>query len=257
MFLVPLLAACTTVDPNGVWALGIPVLQFTDDDCEEVVEHNFNDATVVDEDASPALDSGVEIDEETVTEGSNQLVMALITTSGDESAVMVVGNEAWPGKLDGTNTYTFEWTTTSQSSISRDAAEGGYEFDSDSSSENAQEISLEFAEQAADGSLTVKTTATVSYKESDTWDEDTMATIGRTGDIPASRYLTVDTDVGSRAAQNQWDKEDCDGTCELGVTTTCMATGEVNGGRTGVTAEDFSGVEGAGQDAGGVGSGPP
>jgi methionine-rich copper-binding protein CopC len=257
MFLVPLLSACTAVDPNGVWALGIPVLQFDDDACEEVVEHNFKDAEVVDEDEAPSLDSGVEIDEETTTEGSNQLVMALISTSGKETAVMVVGNEAWPGRLDGTNTYTFEWTTTSQSSVSRDAAEGSYEFDADSSSETVQQISLEFSEQAADGTLTVKTTSTASYEESDTWNEDTMATIGRTGDIPASRYLTLETDIGARAAQNQWDKEDCDGTCELGVTTTCTASGDVSGGRTGLDAEGFAGVEGAGQTAGGVGGGPP
>lgn len=220
------LFACA--DPSGVWALQVPDLNIDLDACQQEVTHNFSGATVVDDTGTSDTGSGLTSVE--TSESTGSLVVVAVEVKG-ENAVMVVGNESYPGTGSGSD-WEFSWT--SQNTDTRTDTGGDYTFTDTTTASSVATYSLSFDGDTVSGTVSAEIDQAAVYSESDEWSFDTDS------QIPASIYLEVNVGGNTHPARNSKDSADCDGTCSLSVTATCPVQGDVTGTRTGFDVEEAS-----------------
>lgn len=250
-----LLIGCNKSDINGIWALEIPVLSFDDvDACTEEVTHNFEDATLAEEEEDIGGDTGIVIEEELSASESPMLAMVSVQEGAEGTATLIWEGNAWPGTEKDGGGWTFSWEGTTDSTLTRSAG-SDYDYSEATSTTTKSTFSLTFEDDTVRGTLDASTVSDANYTESDEWSPETADAVGNNGNIPASFYLEVTIEQGGATitapASNTSDRPECGGDCSLGVKTTCAGSVELSGSRTGYSTEDVpDAVMGAGQAAG-------
>jgi len=168
--------------------------------------------------------------------------------AGEDAKVLVVGDQVFFGNRNA-GMWDFTWTNSDVESETHDHI-SGYTFSHDSTQELITVISLDFfgGNSQAEGTMTREIRRVDTYEESDTWDG---GSVGRfSGETPSGYYLQ---DSNGDPLWNIFDTTECSGIpCELSVETSATYTSTVEARNTGISANDFDGVDSAGQP-GGVG----
>ena len=219
---------------SGVWTIEIPG-DDGEDGCSDDVSHNFDGATVISTDTATGIPGGVEVDES--HSSSPTLVVIAIEQSDGSTAVLMSGNELYPGtKVDGA--WSFTWEKSNESKSTETFKD--YSYSVDLSSTGTTTWSLTPTGDALSGSVDAASEGKSSYSESDTWGEDAAAQFPN-GQIPSNRYLTVTRQDSEVPATNSVDKQECGGgDCSLKVTSTCEGSIDITGARTGYETSDLA-----------------
>lgn len=247
------LVGCGPDLPDGVWQFSVYIEELPEDTCATTVTHNFETAWV------PEAEE-VESDWSSTAESlySEQVVFALVTTTGPDTATMVVGDLAYPGSLQVDGTWRFTWAGSS-GSTSRDEHTSGYVYAAAATETDQVTFDLLLEDGMATGDVSETVTSSQSWTESDAWSQEVMDQIGTTGQIPASSYLVTSgedydgdgypDDVPAYNSGEVWDCRTDE--CTLNVNSTCDWSYTVSGVRTALDdGEAFRALEDAGQDAG-------
>lgn len=230
---LPLATACSSV--SGVWMVVIPY-QEAAVTCQTSINENYVDGY------APEDGSGPVTGDWTFTEdyvGSDALMFVQIETTVGGEAVLVMGNQAWPGVKD-QGSWLFTWTDGYEDTQTTEHT-SGYSFTEASSYASTSSISLSvtgFGGDSATGLITQDEEASEGYVESDEWDDDVRDYIGTTGQTPSSDYLVYDDGGDERPQYNDYDVADCTGDCQLTVTTTCTGSMDFTAVRTDYSDED-------------------
>jgi len=239
-----LAAACAPPAPDGVWLFHMEAE--AEEACTSSVTHSFLHAWEPDEeDADPWTDS------EGLTE-SESLFLGLVTSTGPDTAVLVIGDETFLGTTGDDGDWAFTWTGTTASSAESSHASGYLYTDASTRTDTRTwDLVLE-SETRFTGEASWGSSSTESWTESDTWSEELSLEIGETGRIPVGGYLvTTDGAGGTMAASNHYAVLDCSiGDCTLEATETCSAASGVEGDLTDLDPDAWAGVRDAGQAAG-------
>ena len=156
---------------------------------------------------------------------AQDIVFVEILMTGKDQAVLVWGEETWPGTRSLTQ-WDFGWTTSS-SSESTSTHIAGYSFTDATTDSGEDGLSLVIDGEEASGQLTSTTTSQVVWEESDVWSETLSTEIGQTGSIPSSSYLVemVPGSGGETSVYNLYSSAECDAEpCRIQIDSTCTQT---------------------------------
>lgn len=236
------LAACHS--PAGIWMIKIEAGEST---CADDFQHNF----LLGYPPEAALPDPSWISTE-VSETSPALAFVQIETTGEEQAVMLYGDEAWPGE-GAEDKWSFAWTTSATRTIT-DEHRTGYFYQVYEEKESDDALTLTFDGDAAVGEMSTDAVVVTTWAESDTWSAEVEATVTATGQIPSATYLQADDPVLGTPAplSNSSTVDDCDGeVCQLGLSTTCATEARITATRTDYDSEEaYRQLSTAGQAAG-------
>ncbi len=248
-----LLCSACAAPLDGVWLFYMDAEATVDPSCQESISHNFSDAWV------PEAEGDDEVWTSTDAKAQNDSVFfGLLTTSGAETATLIIGGVAYPGLFDAESIWTFSWTDFNQVS-SVDEHDQGYTWSVMADETREEVIELVFEEDAVAGSFSVRTSETHQWQESDTWLAkdlvDVLSNGGQTGQIPSYQYLVTEEPGKFKTveapAYNTNEESDCDDeACAIQNLETCFVEYSVTGERTALSADEFEGVDGAGQVSG-------
>ena len=248
-----LLCGACAVPLDGVWLFYMDAEANVDLSCQESISHNFSDALVPEAEGEDEVWTSSD-----ATAQNESLFFGLFTTSGSETATLIIGGVAYPGLFDAESVWTFSWTDFNQVS-SLDEHDQGYGFSVVADETREEVIELIFEEDAVAGSFSIRTSETHQWQESDSWFAKDLADVlgnsGQTGQIPSSQYLITEEPGKFKAievpAYNTNEASDCDDEdCAIQKLETCCVEYSVTGERTALTADEFEGVDGAGQVSG-------
>lgn len=210
-----LLAGCNS-SVAGVWMLEVayPV----EDTCTESLNHNFTGAYVAGEDEEE--DDGWT--EESSATHTDQLLFAQIESTGKDTAVLVMGNEAWPGVKNAKGSYTFSWHG-QDDVLEDDSHASGYNYTYSNTALSEEQIVMTIDQGYGSGTWEATSTSEQSWRETDLWTEELRFPVGS---IPSGSYLVIEEGKGPKAtevpATNTREGVDCDGdNCSLSVSTSC------------------------------------
>jgi len=242
---VLLAAACAPPAPDGVWLFHLEAA--AEDACTTGITHSFLHAWEPEEDTEPDpwTEGGA-------TSESESLFLGLVTSTGPDTAVLVIGAETFPGTADGDGAWAFAWTGTSASSAESSHASGYLYTEASTRTDTATWDLLLESETRFTGEASWDASTVATWSESDTWSKELSLEIGGTGRIPVGEYLvTTDGAGGTVAAANTFSVLDCSiGDCTLEVETTCASAAGVEGDLTDLDPDAWPGVRDAGQAAG-------
>ncbi len=222
------LAACSS-GIQGVWMIEVPMA--AEDECADSIDHNFNGATAVEDDGS--IPGGLQIDE--TSEASPSLIVVAIEQLSGTNATLLVGNNIYPGTKTDTG-WSFSWEQVGESSRDESVANYSYSLQSTASSLTTWTVSAEGDLLSAD--VEAESSQERAWSEADMWNEEAQGFVS-SSQIPSAAFLTVEREGNTLPATNSVDREECDSTCELTVTTTCSGATELTGTRTGYEIEDM------------------
>jgi hypothetical protein len=225
---------------NGVWSFFI--YQGDEPDVTRTLTHNFlgserpEDGTTGDwmiteeEELSPGVVFG-----------------QIFHVAGEDSKILVLDDLVFFGNRAG-GMWEFTWTNSEVDTETKDH-NSGYTFSRESTAELVTVISLDFfgGNQQAEGTVTRTVRSVNAYEEDDTWDS---ASVGRfSGETPSGYYL--DDTSGGDPLWNIHDTTECSGNpCLLTVEESGVFSNEIEARNTGIHADDFDGVDSAGQPGG-------
>ncbi|MEL6344812.1 MAG: hypothetical protein AAFV53_16965 [Myxococcota bacterium] len=197
---------------SGVW-----LFQVTQNDqltCTESQAHNYTNALEQNND---------EISPWTITqtaEVSDDLFFAQIEDLGENSAVLILGDQAWPGtKREGIVTFT--WTDAETTTETERHEDDGYVFIEEQQRTATTTITFNRNGAQATGEATLRSTDLIDWTESETWDP--KLTGFSVSQIPSSDYIFDKSGFG---LTNRADDSDCNGdSCQLNQSTNCEGTG--------------------------------
>lgn len=222
--LISLLATGCGSSVAGIWTMSVPWP--AEDTCTDAVTHNFADATVIAGEEEPSLDENwTQTESETHTD---QLMFLQIETMGSDQAVLIMGNEAWPGVKTAKGNYTFSWAG-SDERLQDDSHTSGYQYTYSQSALSEEQLVLILDQGIGSGSWELSSTNEEAWLESDLWSEELRFPDGA---IPAGDYLVVTQGKGPKAteapASNTRDAVECQGAlCSLTVSSSCEGSLEV------------------------------
>ncbi|MFT4974331.1 MAG: hypothetical protein ACI8S6_000213 [Myxococcota bacterium] len=225
-----LMAGCMSV--SGVWVM---TTEFDSDaECTESIEHTFRDADPITGD-DPVIVSSPEL--------TASLGFVQILSMDDGGAIMVMGEEAYPGtKTD--NGWRFTWsgeTFDETNSLSDD------DFFSDLTDTDERDVKIQFRiddRASASGKVTFTSSTDRTWKESDNWGDN----VRYDSQIPATAYLE---DSSGRSVSNVYSEDDCDGNCELSLISTCASDATFTATRIDLSSDEaYEYLSAAGQEPG-------
>lgn len=229
---------------SGLWLFEIETPGEDNEVCTETVDHNFTDATVIEDDGTDAYTST------RTTENSNSLAFVRFQDNGDGTGTLVMGNLAYPGTELGDGQWRFEWTGSSVMS-QVDSHELGYDYTVDRDTTSVSTLTFTFAAESGSGDVTLDVLESLQYSESDTWSEEVMNEIGERGSIPAAAYLETAVQDQTVPTSNRWEDSDCGADeCLLSIDSDCTTTWTATGYRTLFDDEEYDAVQNAGQAPG-------
>ena len=216
---------------HEIWLLQVDGVRASS--CEDVVTHNFENATPLEEVAGTWVYGSD-------SESSPELVFAEITTTSRNSAVMVIGDQAWPGTWEDGG-WIFEWTEGDATADWQDHS-SGYGYAAYVEHEEEWTISFKPDGDTAAGAMRSIIRDTQTWKETDGWSDAAADDVGWTGQIPSEQYLIRTGDEGSEPAVNDGEVADCaSDICEVALTTTCTYNRDIAATRTDLKEEDAYG----------------
>jgi len=244
--LMAALTGCTASQVEGVWMLFLdpaPELE-----CQDVVSHNFINATTLDADSGDGIDPWTEDGSEA---RSGSVSFAQITYTGDGEALLVMGGQAFPGRETDGGPWIFDWEGMEQQRDSLSHAQG-YDYAESNEATSTTALTLTFEKGTASGTLTESSTSLKTWTESDNWN-DNLIGLGA-GQIPADAWLKVVNLINDdeTPASNTPISEDCTSEpCSLTVSSVCDSQRAVAATRTGYEDEDaYDLLENYGQSEG-------
>jgi hypothetical protein len=241
MRLIPLLLLAGCAPLWGTWMFTLDYTVATGDECATTVTHNFSGAAAPEEAIG---DTGWT--SEATQDVSPQVFFARLEEYQD-GAVLIVGEEALPGKESGGGAWAFEWTGSSAGEESQTDASGysyGHRYD-DTSSLRVGGI---FANGTFAGTYDSGSETWDTWDESDTWSGEAAAVVGENGAIPAGSYLLLEDGTAAGNAREAYDCESAG--CALTVEAVCAYAYAMTGVYTEFTPDDSRWTEDAGQPAG-------
>lgn len=251
LLVLPLALASTgcTNTITGIWMMQISYPAA--DTCVDTISHNFTGATVP-SDTTDTADGWTQDDSETRTD---ELTFVQVETTGKDTAVLIMGSQAWPGTMSDKGHYTFAWSG-SDEQLQDSSHDSGYTYTYSSSALSEEQLVLVMDQGLGSGTWESTSTNDQSWLESDTWSKDLPFARGA---IPAGDYLVVEGTQGKKGpkpqetpASNGRDDSDCDAdNCTLTVTTTCDDSLDVVLTQTDFSDDDaYSYLGGSGQNYG-------
>ena len=208
---------------DGIWLMQVHFN--SDDSCTENLDHNFEDSYTAEE--GPWTETEI-------IDYSDALGFIQISQLNEESAVLVIGTEVWPGVASGDG-WVFEWLATDTVKDGREHDEG-YVYQEQIDRSDLSSLALTIDGDEAHGTWTFAFSEDVLWTESDTWDSK----VGMdSGDIPSADYLYYDEgDLEGFSRVNTAAESECSGTqCRLEVLNTCEGTATLDLIRTGYDEE--------------------
>ena len=150
-------------------------------ECSETLTENFTYGY------EPTSFGGDEWTVEESQSSNQELAFVTIIPTTDQRAVLIWGNEAWPGVWN-TAYWQFTWEDSSSTSTLNTHI-AGYS-NSQSSSDNVQDV-IDFTidGETATGTMTSTSTSQQTWEESDLWNEILAKEDWTNGVIPSSSYL--------------------------------------------------------------------
>ena len=213
-------------EPDGVWLLTL-TLDEESTECTETLTENFTYGY------EPTSGGSAEWTVEESQSSTQELAFVEIIPTTDQQAVLIWGEEAWPGVWN-TSYWQFSWEeSTSYSTNNTHIA--GYS-NSESNVDEVQDV-IDFTidGDTATGTMTSTSTSQQIWEESDIWNDVLAKEIGQTGVIPSSSYLVelIPGATGETPVSNQYSSPDCDSDpCQIKVETTCSQIWTFEGVRT-------------------------
>lgn len=231
----------------GTWMFTKAVTVATGDECETSVTHNLAGATLPEEIAG---DTGWV--ETSAAEVTPEVFFARVEEAGD-GAVLITGEDAWPGARQDNGSWVFRWETGSTGQDDASHA-SGYAWHHVYASAAEVRITGDFAGDGFTGLHETESTTDGSWTESDTWSEEAAAYVGDNGEIPVGEHLVVvDGTTGTAtAANNAREASECgdSGDCALTVHEGCLYSYTLTGKATEFSPDDAPWTSDAGQAAG-------
>ncbi|MBW2258303.1 MAG: excinuclease ABC subunit UvrA, partial [Deltaproteobacteria bacterium] len=224
---------------NGVWSFFI--YQGAEPEVTTTVEHNYL--------GSVRPEDGVGGDWTNTEESdlSPGVVFGQIFhVAGEDAKILVLEDRVFFGNRTA-GMWEFTWTNSEVETEIHDH-NSGYTFSRESTAELVTVIELDFfgGNSQAEGTVRRTVRQVNAYEESDTWD---AASVGRySGETPSGYYLD---DSSGEALWNIHDTTECSGNpCTLSVDVSGVFANPIEARNTGIHADDFDGVDSAGQPGG-------
>ena len=170
---------------------------------------------------------------------SPQLFFAQLEDFGDGEAILIIGNEAYPG-VASEGGWSFSWTGSTESSDSQTHT-SGYNYTTAETSSSLVTISMNISGGVATGTWASQDDSDRSWSESDTWEVQGLGF--DVGQIPSAQYLVHDFEdkgvsVEGAPLQNGFDGAECSGDCQLSVTSSCAGSVEFTATLMGIEDDD-------------------
>ncbi|MCP4810269.1 MAG: hypothetical protein GY913_23910 [Proteobacteria bacterium] len=235
MMILMALTGCK--DPTGIWLFELSTGDFA---CEDTISENYDDGSVPGG-STGTSDWTIEYDE-TV---SPMLMFGQIAQHSSKEGVLVIGDEVYPGTLDG-GIWTFAWTG-EQSSTESETHTDGYGYTYDNVGTSTTTWTLDIAGDDATGQVAADINETHTWTEDDEWDPAENGQVR--SNIPSTNYLVDDDGF---PVESSAEESDCSSAnCELSVQTICSGSTPISATWSGFLEEDaYEGVSTAGQDYG-------
>jgi hypothetical protein len=238
MLLLPLTltSGCLSSSVNGVWLFDVPYPKEAVDPCTEVSTENFLEASFPEE----VIDDS-EWTFEVTGSGSDTLYFGQIVTTTGGAALLVIGEDTYPGtKEDGE--WLFTWSDSS-STVSSAVHDDFYSFVEEA--ESLTEIKFRFTPDGATASGKIEATTEDHERsaETDEWSADAVG-------LPSGSIRTgsLEPDGGQGGVRNDSDVDECAGDdCELTFTTTCSSVSPFTATRTDHDPDAYEYLVDAGQ----------
>ena len=245
--LLLLLPGCAVSQLAGTWMFTRTPSPVTGSECVTGdVSHNFDGAYVPEVEE----DTGNPWTEEQAAEESPQVFFGRIEEV-EGGMVLVVGDRVYTSASEGKDSWEFSWSASESSTLEQNHS-SDYLYSTSSEQTSTIRYSGTFSKGTFDGLYETESSATQRWTESDTWSDEVVATLGTTGQIPASAVLVrVDGTGAEVPAYNDYATFDCeDSDCSLSANSACLYTDVLTGVWTEFLPEDNRWVQGTGQPAG-------
>jgi len=236
ILLALVLGGCSSSSKDGgIWAFELPYDESYE--CAETITHNFTDGYTTETE-----DDGDWTSEESINL-SPQLFFGQLETYGTGQAVLIIGNEVYPG-IESATGWDFTWVGSTETSESNSHS-SGYSFASTNISSSDVTISLSISGATATGTWAATDNSDRSWSESDTWENGVIGF--STGQIPAAQFLIYDFTKGKGKKQvtiegapltNEFDLPECSGDCQLDVVSSCSGSVNFTATKAGFEDED-------------------
>ncbi|RME25372.1 MAG: hypothetical protein D6798_09140 [Deltaproteobacteria bacterium] len=220
---LPLFAGCGG-EVTGAWLVELPTVP--DETCIDVVDHDFIEAVPLAgtgddaEDGGADTGAGLSATEEAST--STRLLYLRVESTGDGSAVLIMGEEAWLGARQADGTWRFLQSGEDAEERS-ESHESGYVYTESWRLQDEESITLDLAGDGGTGTWSSVVAETRAWTEPDSWSE----AVGRDpGRIPAADYLRYAADAelfdpGDPVVNTRQGQECDDSPCRLSVEHRC------------------------------------
>ena len=215
---------------EGIWRITIP--SDVAISCEESLTHSYLNTI------EPSTETDWTYEESSAF--SDGLLFVQITYEEAGSALLMLDTMPFIGVQEGKQ-WVFTWAGSEETS-SQDQHDSSYVFTEETNLTEETTITLSFDGETASGTWGGVTAATLTWSESDTWSAEVG--IGAAGQIPSEDYLYRSVSKGGESYEipyeNERERTDCQGLCQLEVTTTCSGERPVTAVRTGYhSVEDY------------------
>ncbi|MEQ1569581.1 MAG: hypothetical protein ABMA64_28345 [Myxococcota bacterium] len=220
---------------EGIWFVQMPPMDAAA--CETVGDENFEDGEFPDLNPGGGGDWSI-TDEEEV---SDYAFLAQVMKGKSGEVFVVIDDRVFPGVADGkTLTATWEGVTDDTHAEEHDA---GYDYSDSFVAHTVETLSITRTKGEYVGTWEIESSSVVHWIETDQWKS---AQVGLTsGQMPSDTFL-IGTDTVNTAAG-----EECNGDCQLVLTTNCAGSVDFSARYAGHQDNGlFSGVGDAGQPAG-------
>ena len=204
--------------------------EFCGETCTEKINHNFTSAY------QQGGDGEVVSDWEygTAFQDADAIVFGQLTTTTKGSGVLVIGDQAYEGDLEG-DVWSFKWEESTESADWQNHYTG-YGYAEYIETDYAVDITLTLdTKDSGSGDMKSTDETTYTYMEVETWTDEAVSAIGGTGQIPVGTWLVVDDpETGATyTASNDFETADCaESVCEVAQTLGCEREVEFDATRT-------------------------
>lgn len=230
-------ASGCTYDDEGVFVVFLPDIENTV--CDTAYEENFLDS-------DPPVTADVPSDWVYTSESTASDAALFIQVFTDKSGETLID---WNGILlvgtESKGVITASWTNQENTVDTATNTAGAYSWAESTDVTITTTVTLTPNKdiKGYSGNVAVDTDSTLQWQESDEWDADELGF--NIGDINNYLYYLEGT------ASNGFNSTDCSGTpCNLKVVSSCNGSADFQAIETNLNAEDYSGVQDAGQPSG-------
>ncbi|MEL6344813.1 MAG: hypothetical protein AAFV53_16970 [Myxococcota bacterium] len=221
----------------GIWLVQIPGV-IADTTCDTTISHNFINAVTPQEDEVEDSPWAITFTEEV----SDQLAFFQIELLGEDEAILIAGDEVWPGVPSG-DSWTFTWVDFENSDETR-SYEELYDYTDASDESLSSTITFTQTDNSASGQVSTSSSNSETWTETDSWDPKLVPVFN--SEIPSSLYLQ---DADGFSIVNDAFEDDCtEENCQLAVSSTCNSATSFTARRTDFDdADAYDYLEGVGQ----------